>query len=152
MISPTVLNTRGTEHPHGTAHTLYRVKISPDVGRLHGKHVIENQTLFTIHVSSYWEFIRTPLFTRLQIRNLFRFVQLCCKFTRVSAFTHDIWVIIYLLFFCVLIFIRIDPNLHTVSKRIKLLRTNIYKVLQFIRVILPAVNRALIGGPTYLLV
>ena len=26
MISPTVLNTpHGTEHPHGTAHTLYRV-------------------------------------------------------------------------------------------------------------------------------
>ena len=29
--------------------------------------------------------------------------------------------------------------------------TNIYKVLQFIRINLPGVNRALIGGPTYLL-
>ena len=29
MISPTVLNTpHGTEHPHGTAHTLYRVQMN----------------------------------------------------------------------------------------------------------------------------
>ena len=57
-------------------------------------------------------------------------------------------------FFCVLIFIRIDPNLHIASKRIKLIRTNICKVLQFIRVSLPSVKGqgALIGGPTYLLV
>ena len=33
-----------------------------------------------------------------------------------------------------------DPNLHIASKRIKLMRTNIYKVLQFIRVNLPSVN------------
>ena len=42
-------------------------------------------------------------------------------------------------------FIRIDPNLHIVSKWIKLIQTNIYKVLQFIRVNLPSVNGALIG-------
>ena len=36
--------------------------------------------------------------------------------------------------FCVLILIRIDPNLHIASKRIKLIRTNICKVLQFIKV------------------
>ena len=55
-------------------------------------------------------------------------------------------------FFCVLIFIQIDPNLRTASKRIKLIRTIIYKVLQFIRANLPGVNGALIGGPTYLLI
>ena len=55
-------------------------------------------------------------------------------------------------FFCVLIFIRIDPNLHIASKRIKLIRTNIYKVLQFVRVNLPSVKGALIGGPAYLLI
>ena len=55
-------------------------------------------------------------------------------------------------FFSVLIFIRIDPNIHIASKRIKLIRTNIYKVLQFIRVNLPSLNGALNGGPTYLLI
>ena len=57
------------------------VKISPDPGRLHGKHAIENQTLFTFLTAE------TPLFTRVQIRSLFGFVQLCCKFTQVNAFT-----------------------------------------------------------------
>ena len=33
-----------------------------------------------------------------------------------------------------------DPNLNIASKRIKLIRTNIHKVLQFIRVNLPSVN------------
>ena len=47
---------------------------------------------------------------------------------------------IFIHFFCVLIFIRIDPNLCVDSKRIKLIRTNIYKVLQFITVNLPSVN------------
>ena len=55
-------------------------------------------------------------------------------------------------FFCVLMFIQIDPNLHIASKRFKLIQTNIYKVLQFIRVNLPSVKGALIGGPTYLLI
>ena len=55
-------------------------------------------------------------------------------------------------FFCVLIFIRIDPNLHVASKRIKLIRTNIYKAMQFIKVNFPGVNRALIGGPSNLLI
>ena len=49
-------------------------------------------------------------------------------------------------FFCVLIFIWIDLNLHIASKRIKPIQTNIYKVSQFIRVNLPSVNGALIGG------
>ena len=34
----------------------------------------------SIHVSYYREFIRTPLFTRVQIRSVFRFVQLRYKF------------------------------------------------------------------------
>ena len=55
-------------------------------------------------------------------------------------------------FFCLLIFILIDPSLRIASKRIKLIRTIIYKVLQFIRANLPSVNGALIGGPTYLLI
>ena len=36
----------------------------------------------SIHVSYYWEFIQTPLFTRVQIWRVFRFVQLW-----VNAFT-----------------------------------------------------------------
>ena len=39
----------------------------------------------SIHVSYYWEFIRTLLFTRVQIRSVFRFVQLYYKCTRVNA-------------------------------------------------------------------
>ena len=50
--------------------------------------------------------------------SVFRVVQLCCKFTRVNAFTpwyrgvgaYHIWVIIYKLLFLVLIFIPIDPK------------------------------------------
>ena len=79
------------------------VKISPDPGRLHGKHAKENQTLST-YLGNYLS-----------------------------------------TFFCVLIFIRIDRNLHIASKRIEPIRTNICKVLQFIRVNLPGVNRALIN-------
>ena len=64
-----------------------------------------------------------------------------------------IWVILYLsTFFCVLIFIRIDPNLRIASEQIKLILTNIYKVLQFIRLNLPSVKGALIGEPTYLFI
>ena len=96
----------------------------------------------SIHVSYYWEFIRTPLFTWVQMWSVFRFVQLCCNF-KVNAFTS--WnkrVGAYLgnylsTFICGLMFIRIDPNLHIVSRWIKLIRTNIYKVLQFIVVNLP---------------
>ena len=52
--------------------------------------------------------------------------------------------------FRVLIFVQIDPNLRIASKQIKRqIRTNIYKVLQFIRVNLHSVNVALIVGPTY---
>ena len=35
-------------------------------------------------IPDYWEFIRTPLFTRVQIPSVFRFDQLCCKFTRLN--------------------------------------------------------------------
>ena len=49
-------------------------------------------------------------------------------------------------FSCVLIFIRIDPNripfLRITSKRIKLIRTNIYKLFQVIKVNLHSLNRA----------
>ena len=48
-------------------------------------------TLWQIHSVSefiHWEFIWTPLFTRVQIQSLFRFVQLCCKFTWVNEFTQ----------------------------------------------------------------
>ena len=134
------------------------VKLSPDPGLLHGKHAKENQTLFTFLTTENFN-IQIPLFTRVQIRSVFRFAQLCCEFTQVNAFTTQLYkqVGAYLgnylsTFFCILIVIRIDPNLHVVSKRIKLIRTDIYKVLQFIRVNLPTVNRALIGGPTYLLI
>ena len=72
-------------------------------------------------------------------------------YKRVGAFVGN-----YLsTFFCVFIFIRIYPNLHIASKRIKPIRTNIYKVLQFIRVNLPGINGALkglVGGPTNLLI
>ena len=100
----------------------------------------------SVHVSYCWEFIRTPLFTQVQIPSVFKFVQLCCKFTRVNAFTPlykrvGAYLGNYLsTFFCVLSFIRIDPNLHIASKRIKLIPTNIYKVLQFIRVNLPGIK------------
>ena len=116
------------------------VKISRDPGRLHGENAIEDQLysrflLLRIYPDS--------LFTRLQKQSLFRFVQLCCKFTRVNAFTPWYkWVGAYLgnyllTFFCVFIFIRIDPNRHIASKRIKLIQINIYNVLQFIRVNMP---------------
>ena len=54
------------------------VKISQDPERLHGKHAKENQTLSTFLTTE--NFISGPLFTRVQIRSVFRFVQLCCKF------------------------------------------------------------------------
>ena len=63
------------------------VKISPDPGRLHGKHAKENQTLFTFLITENLSGQPTPLFTRVKIRSVFRFVQLCCKFTQVNAFT-----------------------------------------------------------------
>ena len=100
----------------------------------------------SIHVSYYWEFIRTPLFTRVQIRSVFRFVQLCCKFTWVNAFTR--WYkrvgaylgnLIFIHFFlCINFYPDWSQSLYCVS--IKLTRTNIYKVLQFIRVNLSSVN------------
>ena len=55
-------------------------------------------------------------------------------------------------FFLRINFIRTDSNLRIASKRIKLIQTNFYKVLQFIRVNLPSVNGDLIGDPTYLLI
>ena len=64
---------------------LILVKISPDPGHLRGKHAKENQTLFTFLTTE--NLFRAPLFTRVQIPSIFRFVQLCCKFTRVNAFT-----------------------------------------------------------------
>ena len=42
--------------------------------------------------------------------------------------------------FCVLIFIQIDSDLHIASKRIKLIRTNMYKVLQFNRVMYQSIQ------------
>ena len=59
------------------------VKISPDSGRLHGRHAKENQTPVTIFY--YWKFIRTSLFTQVQIS---KFIQLCSEFTQVNAFTR----------------------------------------------------------------
>ena len=91
----------------------------------------------SMHVSYYWEFIRTPLLTRVQIRRVFRFVQLSVFtrwYKRVGAYLGNL---IFIHFFWLSIFIRIDPNLRIASKRIKLIRINIYMVLQFIRVNLP---------------
>ena len=48
------------------------VKISPDPGRLHGKHVIENQTLFTIFIIENL----SGLPCSQECNYLFRFVQL----------------------------------------------------------------------------
>ena len=89
---------------------FHRIKISC----LHGKHAKENQTLFTFLTAENFN-IRTPLFTRVQIRSVFRFFQLCCKFTKVNAFTP--WykrVGAYLgnylsTFFCVLILFGLIP-------------------------------------------
>ena len=60
------------------------VKISPDPGRLHGRHAKENQTLFT--------FLTTLNLSGLPCSHkckysVFRFVQLCCKFIQVNAST-----------------------------------------------------------------
>ena len=87
----------------------FLVKISPDPGRKHGKHTTkETQTLFM--------FLTTENLSGLPCSHecKFRFVQLCCKFTQVNAFTP--WykrVGAYLgnylsTFFCVLIFIPIS--------------------------------------------
>ena len=48
--------------------------------------------------------------------------------------------------FCVLIFSGLIP---IASKNIKLIRTNIYKVLQFIRINLPSLNGTSVRGATY---
>ena len=61
------------------------VKISPDPGRLRGKHAKGNQTLFTFLTTENLSGL--PLFTQVQILRVLRFVQLCCKFTWVNAFT-----------------------------------------------------------------
>ena len=81
-------------------------------------------------------------------------VQLCREFTQVHAFTlwHKrigTYLAKYLsIFFCVLIFKRIDPSrilfLCIASKRIKVIRINIYTFLQFTRVNLHGVNEALL--------
>ena len=57
---------------------LILVKISPDSGRLHGKHAKENQTLFTFLTAGN---------SRVQTRSVFKFVQLCCEFTGVNELT-----------------------------------------------------------------
>ena len=89
------------------------------------------------------------LFTRVQIRSVFKFVQLWVNvfarwYKRVAAYLGNL---IFIHLFCVLIFILIDPNLRIASKRIKLIRTNIYKVLQFIRVNLPIILTGLNWRP-----
>ena len=61
---------------------LILVKISPDPGRLHGKHAKENETLFTFLTTE--SLFQTPLFTRVQMSSIFRFVQVCCKFTWIN--------------------------------------------------------------------
>ena len=103
-------------------------------------------------LSYNWEFIRTPLFTRVQTRSVSKFVQLCCEFTRVNVFTlwHkriETYLAKYLsTFFSGLIFLRTDPHrilfLPIASERIKLIRTNIYTFYQFTRVNLHGVNGA----------
>ena len=90
------------------------VKISSDPGRLHGRHAKENQTLFT--------FLTTLNLSGLPCSHeckysVFRFVQLCCRFTQVNAFTLRYKRVgaylgsYFSTFFCVLIFIRIDPKM-----------------------------------------
>ena len=96
----------------------------------------------------------SPLFTRVQIRSVSEFVPLCCEFTQVKAFTPwhkmiEIYLDKYLsTFFSVLVFIRIDLNrmlfLRITSKRIKVIRSDIYTFLQFTRLNMHSVNGALI--------
>ena len=90
------------------------VKISPDPGRLHGKHAKENQTLFAFRTTTNLSGLHCSHECKYSV---FRFFQLCCKFTHVNAFTLWYkWVGAYLgnylsTVFCVLIFIRIDPKM-----------------------------------------
>ena len=92
----------------------------------------------------------SPGLTRVQIRILLIFVQLCCEFTRVNAFTPlhkriGTYLAKYICtFFSGLIFLRVDPNripfLRIASKQLKLMRTNIYTFLQFTRGNLHGIN------------
>ena len=77
----------------------------------------------------------SPVYTSTNTESI-KFVQLCCEFTRVNAFTlwHkriETYLAKYLsTFFSGLVFLRIDPHrmlfLRIASKRIKLIRTNIF--------------------------
>ena len=70
----TITNTLGIRIYPGKLKFIL-VKISPDPGSLHCKHAKENQTLLPFLTTENFN-IRTPLFTRVQIRSVFRFVQL----------------------------------------------------------------------------
>ena len=61
------------------------VKISPDPGRLHGKHAIENQTLFTFLTTENLPGL--PYSHKCKMEPIQFIVQLCCKLTWVNAFT-----------------------------------------------------------------
>ena len=97
----------------------------------------ENQTIF-IHVSYCWEFIRTPLFTQVQMRSVFRFVQLSCKFTWINAFTrwykrvgaYYLGDLIFIHFFLSINFYSDWSQPPYCVWANQLIQTNIYKVLQ----------------------
>ena len=93
------------------------LKISPDPGRLHGKYAKEKQTLFT--------FLTTENLSGLLCSHECKYgvYSDLSKFAQVNAFTLvGAYLGNYLsTFFCVLILIRIDPNLHIASKGIKLM-------------------------------
>ena len=90
------------------------VQISPDPGRLPERLAKENQTLFTFLTAVNLSGLPCSHECKYSV---FRFVQSCCKFTQVNAFTLQYKrVRAYLgnylsTFFCVLIFIRIDPKM-----------------------------------------
>ena len=100
---------------------LILVKISPHPGRLHGKHAKENQTLLT--------FITTENLSGLPCSHECKYgaySDLSSYAVNLPELMHldlDIngWgvsgYLIFIHFFCVLIFIRIDPNLRIASKR-----------------------------------
>ena len=116
-------------HLHHNKYAAYQnlsryIEIHPgqnfiDPGRLHGRHAKENQTLFTFLTTVN---LSGPPCSHECKYSVFRFVQLCCKFTQVNAFTLRYKRVgaylgnYFSTFFCVLIFIRIDPKMLHLNK------------------------------------
>ena len=61
------------------------VKISPDPGRLHGKHAKENQTLFTFLTTENLSGVPCEV----QIGSALRFIQLCWRIKKRAAHSEN---------------------------------------------------------------